>query len=259
MTGAAKLPRYEPGSFCWVGLATSDPAGAKAFYASLLGWQAEDPPAGSAGDYTLLRRNGLEVAILYQQTAEARRARATPHWTTFVSVADAEATAAQAAELGGAAVFRAPFDVLDEGRVAAIRDPLGAILSVWQPRTRAGAAVMNEEGALCWSELVTTDLERAQAFYHGLFGWEFGSADGGHEQIESAGQVNGSMRLPADHEGTAPPAWLPYFMVENVNRSAAAAEQALGNRLESIGESGIGRLATLADPQGARFGILEPR
>ncbi len=30
-----KRERYEPGTFCWVDLATTDPAGAKAFYGEL--------------------------------------------------------------------------------------------------------------------------------------------------------------------------------------------------------------------------------
>src|ERR687898_30331 len=145
--------RYEPGTFCWVGLATSDPAGAQAFYTSPFGWQAEDLPAGAAGTFTLLRRGGRDVAILYRQTPEARAAGAPPHWTSFISVEDAGATAARANELGGAAVFREPFDVLEAGRVAAIRDPTGAMVSLWQPRSRIGATLVNDPGALCWNEL----------------------------------------------------------------------------------------------------------
>jgi uncharacterized protein len=73
---------YEPGAFCWVGLATSDPGGAKAFYAGLFGWDAEDMEAGAAGTYTALRQGGKEVAILYLQQPEARAAGAPPHWTS---------------------------------------------------------------------------------------------------------------------------------------------------------------------------------
>src|SRR5215207_1698128 len=47
--------RYEPGTFCWVDLVTTDPASAKAFYGELFGWEAEDVPAGEAGTYTMLR------------------------------------------------------------------------------------------------------------------------------------------------------------------------------------------------------------
>jgi uncharacterized protein len=123
--------RYDPGTFCWVGLATSDVASAKAFYGSLFGWQEEDLEAGVAGVYTMLRHRGKEVAIRYRQQPEARAAGAPPHWTSYISVEDANATAARAEDLGGAAVFRAPFDVLDAGRVAAIRDPTGAVVSLW--------------------------------------------------------------------------------------------------------------------------------
>jgi uncharacterized protein len=119
---------YEPGTFCWVGLATSDPAAAEGFYTSLFGWEAEELSAGGAGTYTMLRRAAHDVAILYRQQPEARAAGAPPHWTSYISVEDADATAARAAELGGAAVFREPFDVLDAGRVAAIGDPTGATL-----------------------------------------------------------------------------------------------------------------------------------
>jgi predicted enzyme related to lactoylglutathione lyase len=119
---------YEPGTFCLVGLATSDPAAATGFYASLFGWDSEEL---SAGKYTMLRRGGKEEAILYRQTPEARAAGAPPHWTSYISVEDADATAARAGKLGGAAVFREPFEVLDAGRVAAIRDPTGAIVSLW--------------------------------------------------------------------------------------------------------------------------------
>jgi catechol 2,3-dioxygenase-like lactoylglutathione lyase family enzyme len=64
---------YQPGTFCWVGLATSDPESAKAFYTSLFGWDAEDLSAGAAGTYTMLRRGGREVAILYRQQPEGAR------------------------------------------------------------------------------------------------------------------------------------------------------------------------------------------
>ena len=126
---------YEPGTFCWVGLATSDPAAAEQFYTGLFGWEAEQLSAGEAGRYTMLRRGAQDVAILYRQQPEARAAGAPPHWTSYISVVDADATAARAGELGGAAVFREPFDVLDAGRVAAISDPAGAVVSLWQPRS----------------------------------------------------------------------------------------------------------------------------
>ena len=248
---------YAPGAFCWVGLATSDSAAATTFYAALFGWQAEELSAGAAGSYTLLRRNGKEVAILYRQTREARAAHAPPHWTCFISVEDAEATSARAAELGGEAVFRKPFDVVDHGRVAAIRDPTGAIVSLWQPRSRVGAALVNDVGALSWTELVTPDVVRARSFYADLLGWEYEVDGGGYTAIRNGGRPNGGMREQTEQERGGPAHWHPYVMVERADDAIRTAERAGGRRLSPPHETVLGRLALVADPQGAAFALIE--
>ena len=38
---------YAPGTPSWVDLQTSDPAGAKTFYAALFGWDYDDQPVGT--------------------------------------------------------------------------------------------------------------------------------------------------------------------------------------------------------------------
>src|ERR687892_1519651 len=249
--------RYEAGTFCSVGLATSDPGGATTFYTGLFGWQAEDLETGAAGTYTALRRGGEEVAILYMQQPEARAAGAPPHWTSYVSVEDADATAARAVELGGAAVFREPFDVLDAGRVAAIRDPTGAIVSLWQPLERIGATLVNDVGALCWNELATSDVERAGSFFGELFGWEYEAAEGGCVSIKHAGALNGGIRELTKRERGSPPNWLPYFAVDSTDEAAYRAERLGGRRLMPTTAVRVGRFAVVADPQGAAFAVFE--
>jgi predicted enzyme related to lactoylglutathione lyase len=249
--------RYEPGTFCWVGLATSDPAGAKAFYTNLFSWQAEDLPAGAAGTFTVLRLGGRDIAILYRQMPEARAAGAAPHWNSYISVEDADATATRAGELGGSAVFRAPFDVLDAGRVVAIRDPTGAIVSLWQPRSRIGATLVNDVGALCWNELVTTDIERAKSFFGELFGWEYELDETGYTLIRNAGSLNGGMREQSEQERGLEPRWLPYFTVDGADDAARQAERAGGRTLAPSADIPFGRLAVIADPQGAAFAVFE--
>ena len=64
-----KRERYEPGTFCWVDLVTTDPASTKTFYGELFGWEAEDVPAGEAGTYTMLRIGRDEVCGLYVRAA----------------------------------------------------------------------------------------------------------------------------------------------------------------------------------------------
>lgn len=249
--------RYEPGTFCWVGLATSDPAAAERFYTSLFGWEAEELSAGEAGAFTMLRRAGDDVALLYRQQPEARAAGAPPHWTSYISVDDADGTAAQAGELGGAAVFREPFDVLDAGRVAAIRDPTGAIVSLWQPRSRIGATLVNDIGALCWNELATTDVARAKTFFAELFGWQYESDESGSASITNRGQLNGGIREQTARERGIPPSWLPYFTVENTEDALRHAERVGGRTIVPATESHTGQFAVIADPQQAAFAVFD--
>jgi predicted enzyme related to lactoylglutathione lyase len=249
--------RYAPGTFCWVGLATSDPRAATAFYTSLFGWRGEDLPAGEAGTYTILRQAGNDVAILYRQTAEARAVEAPPHWTSYISVQDVGATAARAGELGGAAVFREPFDVLDAGRVGAIRDPTGAIVSLWQPRSRIGATLVNDVGALCWNELATTNVERAKSFFGELLGWQYETDHTGYTTIRNAGGLNGGLREQTEHERGIPPSWLPYFTVHGADDAARRAEQLGARRLVATTQNRMGRFAVIADPQDAAFAVFE--
>jgi predicted enzyme related to lactoylglutathione lyase len=249
--------RYDPGTFCWVGLATSDVAAARAFYGSLFGWEVEDIDAGVAGVYTMLRYGGKEVAILYRQQPEARAAGAPPHWTSYISVEDADAAVARAQELGGGAVFRAPFDVLDAGRVAAIGDPTGAVVSLWQPRSRIGAEVVNATRALCWNELATSDVERSKSFFGQLLGWEYETDERGYVWVRNAGRLNGGMREWTEQERQAPPAWLPYFTVESADDAARQAAALGGRGLMPTADSPRGRYAVIADPQGAAFAVFE--
>src|SRR5262245_39289210 len=248
--------RYDPGTFCWAGLATSDPAAATAFYTSVFGWEAEALSAGQAGTYTILRHAGRDVAILYRQTAQARAAGAPPHWTSYISVEDAGAAATRAGQLGGAAVFREPFDV-PGGRVAAIADPAGAVVSLWQPRPRIGATLVNDVGALCWNELATADPGPAKAFFGELLGWPYRARGSGCARIINAGRRNGSICAQTGRERGIPPAWLPHFTVEDAGDAARNAEQAGGRRLGPAAAIRAGRFTVIADPQGATFAAFE--
>jgi predicted enzyme related to lactoylglutathione lyase len=253
-----KVRAHPVGAFCWVGLATSDPAAAQDFYTQLFDWEGAVLTAGPAGTFTILRRAGEDAAILYRQTAQARAAAARPHWTTYISVEDAEATAARADDLGGAQVFRAPFDVVDAGRVAAIRDPTGAILSLWQPRARIGATVVNEVGALCWNELATTDVARVKSFFGELVGWSYQTDPAGYTTITNAGRATGGIREQAMDQRDGTPAWLPYFEVKGSEVAARRALQLGARGAAPSTDSPLGRLAVITDPQGAEFAVLEP-
>ena len=164
---------YTPGTFSWVDLNTDDPDGAKAFYGALFGWDYEDIPIGEGASYSMAKIDGHSVAALGPLQGEGMP----PHWNCYVTVADADASAARAKELG-ATLLAEPFDVFGAGRMAAFADPQGAVLSVWQAKDNIGAGLVNVPGALAWNDLLSADVEASAAFYRALFGWEIAELEG---------------------------------------------------------------------------------
>ena len=147
---------------------------------------------------------------------------------------DVDAAVAKAKSLG-ATVLAPPFDVMDAGRMAVLQDPTGAVFQVWQAKKHIGAMILSEPGALCWTELTTTDTKAAEKFYTQLFGWvpkhsppespmeytEF-SVDG----VPSIGMMAKPPQMPA----SVPSNWMPYFQVSDIVASVAKAK-AEGGRL----------------------------
>lgn len=252
--------RHRAGTFCWVGLATSHPDAAKAFYQGLFGWRPDEGVAAGITEFTMMRLGSKTVALLYPQMPEAREAQVPPHWTSFVSVEDASHAAARAIELGGI-VVRDSFAVDDLGRVATVRDPTGAIVSLWEPGRESGAELRDVMGGLAWNELSTLDPERAAAFYGELLGWSSDAADG-LLTVRHADVVIGVIREQQAEERGRPLNWRPCFAVDELDAAARRAT-ALGGRV--VGAPGGapppfgGRAVRLADPLGADFAVWERR
>src|SRR4051794_35227255 len=159
---------HAPGTFSWVDLATSDAAGAKAFYGALLGWEFDDREIPDAPPYSMASVGGRNVAALYGKRDDAQPSA----WLSYVTVQDADAIAARVKELGGGAIS-GPLDVMQAGRMAVLQDPTGAVFAVWQPGETIGAQLVNDPGSLTMNQLNTPDPDAAQAFYGELFGWTF--------------------------------------------------------------------------------------
>jgi uncharacterized protein len=255
---------HAPGTFSWADLATTDAAGAKAFYGELFGWQLEDMPVTEAPPYTMARIDGKSVAALYERGAEQP---GPPAWLSYVTVEDADATASRAVELGATAISQ-PFDVMQADRMAVLQDPTGAVFAIWQPGESIGAELVNDPGAITINQLNTGDPESAQRFYSELFGWrvdklpEAASADtdvAGQEYwgIFNGERLNGGM-MPLSQAGPgAPPAWLVYFTTADLDASVARVDELGGQVLVPPMQIQSGRIAVAQDPQGAVFAFFE--
>ncbi len=247
---------YLSGTPNWVDLQTSDQAAAKSFYGELFGWQFEDIPMDEAGGavYSMARLQGLDVGAI-APLGDLAAAGVPPHWNSYVSVSDVDATTATVAAAGGN-VIAPPFDVLDAGRMSVIADPTGAVINLWQAKNHIGASLVNDPGAFSWNELLTPDVPKAAAFYNKVLGWTASSVDGmdyTEFKLDDA-SIGGAMNPPMPG---IPPVWTIYFSTADTDATVAQATKLGGSVIMPATDIPPGRFAVLADPQGAMFNVMK--
>ncbi len=255
------INEFTPGRFCWSELATSDEEAAAKFYSDFFGWKSEvHSMGGGHGNYTMLQLDGRDVGGLYTLMPEQKSQGVPPHWLSYVGVEDVDAATAKAKSLGGTC-FLEPLDIPDKGRMSVVQDPTGSVIAMWQAKGSNGCGVLNEPGAPCWNELMTTDTQKAGEFYSQLFGWQKSEHDMGGTQytmfLQGEVPVAGMMTLPPEASG-APPHWMLYFSVDDCDGGVARATE-MGARVcaPPMDIPTIGRMAVLMDPQGAAFSIIK--
>lgn len=121
------------------------------------------------------------------------------------------------------------------------------------------------EGTPSWVDLSTSDPAAAQAFYGGLFGWEFEArpTDQGGEYLmatmggkSAAGMMQQS---PGQAEMGLPSLWNTYITVDDIAASIAKVEAAGGTvMMPSMQVMEAGHMAVIGDPTGAVICMWQP-
>jgi len=130
--------------------------------------------------------------------------------------------------------------------------------------TAAAANQPNPPGDFIWYELMTTDPDGAKAFYDAVVGWDIETQPAGDMDYRmirrsDGGNAGGVLRLTDDMlQHGAKPIWLGYLNVADVDETVASIEKAGGKALMKADIPNVGRIAMVADPQGAPFYIMKP-
>jgi uncharacterized protein len=119
-------------------------------------------------------------------------------------------------------------------------------------------------GVPCWVDTTQPDPDAAAEFYGGLFGWEFADAmPAGSEGRYLVARLRGGEVAAVSSRTERAPAeavWNTYIWVENADEAAARARGAGGTVLgEPFDVANAGRMAVLADPEGAVFCVWQAR
>ena len=267
MAAAIQLPaivepasqEHHVGKLIFVELVTPDLAAAKRFYGGLFGWTFRDIQAGGI-KYSEAFLDGRPVAGLIHKHVPASEHRQ-PAWLSFFAVADVNAAKKVALQNGAKLLFE-PHSIPDRGREAVFADPQGAVFAVLASSSGDLPDVLAAPGEWIWVSLITSDPDTAAGFYQKLFDYEVfelpASEGAQHLLLASDNYARASVNTLPANRPKAHPHWLNYVRVEDTVKMTAKVV-ALGGRVlvePRIDRHG-GKVAVVADPLGAPFGLLE--
>lgn len=246
------VDRFSQGTPCWGDVMTTDVEGAKAFYSSLFGWTFTDGETPDEGNVYIMAMKGDKFVAGLGPAHEGMPTV----WSTYFAVESVDEAVLRATAAGGTVVSEA-MDVYTAGRMAFVADPQGGVFGLWQANDLLGFQLVSEMGAVCWNELLCDDPDADFAFYDSVLGTNTEKApmEGSDYYLMRVGdkESSGGMAKPMPE---MPTAWVTYFGVDDCDAVVAKAIEMGGTVCSGpIDIPGVGRLATLSDPQGAIFAV----
>ena len=247
--------RRTPGTPCWVSLMVHGMAATQDFYAELFGWEFQPGPQ-QLGPYMRALLDGQEVAGIGQMPPDRHLAVA---WTPYIASDDVDQTAETVRACGGT-VGVGPLDADNAGRLVIASDPSGAVFGIWQAAAHLGTGITGVPGTPAWNELLTRETESVAKFYQAVFGYEeeaVVSADFDYVTLHVEGRPVAGIHgvghgLPRDRGAH----WMTYFEVADVDDAVTHITGLGGHVLKPAHDTSHGRVATVADPEGAMFSVI---
>ncbi|MGO4193215.1 VOC family protein [Arthrobacter sp. YAF17] len=118
-------------------------------------------------------------------------------------------------------------------------------------------------GAPCWIDLLTSDTEKAKAFYGELFGWIFETGDqekyGGYMTALKNGKSIAGMMQKQEAQAGFPDVWSTYLRTDDARATVKSAAEHGGQvYMEPMDVPEQGSMAMVGDATGASVGIWQP-
>ena len=244
------------GEFCWMNMLTAEPAQAREFYATLLGWTYVEMP----GIGHRVQVGGRDIGALFDVDGPNTPRGTKPHIGVMVKVDSADAIGEKAKSLGGTA--RPAFDIQTAGRMAVCGDPNGASFDVWEPKKMLGTDIdASLHGAPNWHETLTSDVDRAKTFYCDLFGWTaepHPTSDVPYTVCKLGDTPVAGMMAITPEMRSMKPRWWTYFTVDDADRAASTAVKLGATICMPLRDiPGVGRIGGIVSPQGVTFYIIK--
>jgi len=228
----------------WCDLSAYRPATARGFYTEVMGWEIPKEP------YAMASAPSGPVAGIYEMPRRFQDMRMPSFWMSYFAVPDLADCVAKAMAAGGSVEL---VEAWQDGRVALVRDPLGAGFTLYEGDLAAGA-MGRAPGARAGHTLVVSDAKVAN-FYQALLGWETTPHNGGWRFTLEGAPVADLMEAPEENRNGYE-FWAVQFAVPDLQASAHGVMKKKGR---VFGETDFldGPVLGAADMDGAAFFLTQ--
>ncbi len=227
----------------WCDLSAYRPATARGFYAAVMGWEIPKDA------YAMARNADGPVAGLYEMPRRFQDMRLPSFWMSYFAVRDLGDCVATVMAEGGKVEF---IEGWQDGRVAFVRDPLGAGFTLYQGDLAPGVQG-KKAGARLGHTLVVSDAGVSD-FYKALMGWDAQAIDGGWHFTLDGTPVADLMEAPPENRNGYE-FWALTFAVTDMQAAAHAVMQKKG-RVFGETDFPVGPVVGAADMDGAAFFLV---
>ncbi|MER7761822.1 VOC family protein [Streptomyces sp. NPDC097619] len=255
------MAAFAEGTPCWVDAALPDLEAGKRFYGELFEWTFGESAGPEYGHYTQAYNEGRNVGALAAKTD----GRMPTVWNVYFAVRDARATSVRIQEAGGQ-VITAPMPVGAYGTTALAVDPGGAVFGLWQAGSHQGFELQQKPNSFCWTEVYTRERDAVDSFYARVFGYLPDDRDDAgldYRAWSPAGSdptpdtaIAGRAVLTGAFPEALPAHFLVYFAVPDCDAAVATVRRLGGRVTAEPFDTPHGRIAVVADNQGAAFALL---
>ncbi|MFT5080676.1 MAG: putative enzyme related to lactoylglutathione lyase [Bacteroidia bacterium] len=246
------------GRIIWNEIHYTDLAATAKFYGELFGWTTRPEDRDT---YVHFYLGGKTVAGAMPIEAGSP---VPPHWAVYVGTDDFEGYMQRAEAAGGQALMPV-LDLPGTGKICAIADSEGAVLSPFAPTdtTLDGWITDGAPGTFCWVELLCDDPVKASEYYAKVVGWDLSKMDMGPGGIYTLVAPKGSPEgfavggiQPKQLGDPSPSCWLPYISVADIEACTTMVTNLGGTVQVPVTEiPGKGRFSIVTDPGGTTFAM----
>jgi len=233
--------------FIWCDLSALRLEKAAAFYMRVLGWDFDDP--SESYRYAYCERE--PVAALFDMPALFREINMPSFWMSYIHVDSVSDSVQTASEIGGKVELE---DKFGDGKIALIRDPLGAGFTIYEGDMQSGAEGARN-GLRVGHTLHVSSQQAVTSFYKSLFSWEIsGVGENQWHVLSKDGHQVAEIRESPDAERGGFEYWGVTFAVDDLEKCMRAITDS-GGTVFSETLVGARKAFSVADMDGAAFSV----